>query len=128
MLAISIKAADLVRLQKLHRSAFSWGMHYQKPYRAHGQIAGAEGTIFSVIGNTLVACTMATRHRMILHARIPCAAVHQNDGALCAIETTKDFDRALRRFGDKLLILKTERERLEITLPRPGNARGDYSG
>ena len=109
---------------ELNRAALGYGMFYRRPYRADGEIIGAEGTLFTVSENSLVACTMAARNRMIIHARIPCTNVKNYDGDLFAVEAPKEFDRVLRRFGDQHLALRFDDNRLEITLPRPGNARG----
>ena len=127
MLKMTVKAIDLFGIYNIHRAALGYGMFYRKPYRGDGQILGAEGTVFVLSSDTLVACTMATRHRMIIHTRIPCTNVDNNDGALFALEAPKEFDRVLRRFGDKLLELTGDGSRLEIVLPRPKNARGMIS-
>ena len=124
MLAMTVRAKDLAGLHELHRAALGYGMFYNKPYFGDRQIMGAEGTLFTVSENSLVACTMATRNRMIIHAGIPCTNVENHDGALFAMEAPKEFDRVLRRFGDKLLTLTGDGDRLEIVLPRPTNARG----
>ena len=124
MLTMTIRAADLAGFHELHRSALCGVMFYRKPCRADGQIVGAEGTVFTGCESTLVACTMATRNRMLIHARIPCANVDNNDAALYALEAPQKFDRALRRFADKLVALQFDGSRLEIDLRLPNNRRG----
>ncbi len=123
MLTMTVRAKDLAGLHELHRAASGHGMYYTKPYLTDHQIIGADGTLFTVSENSLVACTMAAWNRMIIHARILCANVDNNNGDLYAIETPKDFDSILRRFGDQHLALRFDDSRLEIVLPSPGNAR-----
>lgn len=118
-LTLTVKATDLASLHCIHRAALG--------YRMCRQIMGAEGTLFMIRENSLLACTMATRNRMIIHARIPCTNRGKNDGDLFAVEAPPGFDRVLRRFGDKLLALTGDGSRLEIILPRPKNARGMIS-
>ncbi len=127
MMTMTVKAADLARIHNRHRAALGYGMFYRKPYLALDQIVGAEGTVFVLNGHTLVACTMATQNRTIIHTQIPCTDVDTNDGGLFAIEGPKEFDRPLRRFRDKPVKLKLAGDRLELILPRPGNARGMIS-
>lgn len=124
MLTMTIKAKDLACLHELHHAALGGGMFYAKPYRVNGQIVGAEGTLFAVSEGSLVACIMAARDRMIIHACVPCDNADNNDGTLFAYQAPKDFERALRRFADKPLVIALDGSRLEIALPRPNNARG----
>lgn len=124
MMKFKIKAADLIKIHSIHLAALGYGMFYNKPHRACNEIIGAEGTLFVLSGDTIVVCTMATRYRMIIHARIPCTNVDDNDGALFAFEAPKDFHRILRRFRDKLVTLKIDGSQLEIVLPLPGNVQG----
>lgn len=124
MLTMTVRAKDLAGFLELPRSALGYGMFYNKPYNVGSQVVGAEGTLFTVIANSVVACTMATRNRVIIHASIPCANVENNSGDLYALEAPKDLDRVLRRFGDKMVALTFDDGRFEIDLPRPQNMRG----
>jgi len=127
MLTANVKSSDLASVHEIHLAALRGGMFYSKPYRVNDQIVGAEGTVLMVSGGSLVACTMATRNRMIIHTSIPCTNVDNNDGDLFAIEAPKEFDRVLRRFGDKQLALTFGESRLSIVIPRSKNARGMLS-
>ena len=124
MLTMTVRAKDLAGFLELPRSALGYGMFYNKPCNVGSQVVGAEGTLFTVIANSVVACTMATRNRMIIHSSIPCANVENNSGDLYALEAPKDLDRVLRRFGDKMVALTFDDGRFEIDLPRPQNMRG----
>lgn len=106
MLTMTVRAKDLAGFLELPRSALGYGMFYNQPYSVGSQVVGAEGTLFTVIANSVVACTMATRHRLIVHSSIPCASVDNNNGDLYALEAPKDLDRILRRYGDQRLALR----------------------
>ncbi len=127
MLTIDVKAADFADLHGLARGALGGGMYYFKPHHVNDDIVGAEGVLLAVNAGSLVACIMATSHRAIIHARIPCTVSGDNNCGLLAVETPKELHRFLRRLKTKPLTLTFDHDRMEIALPRPNNVKGMIS-